>query len=208
MLDMLDLVGVITEKAIQPMQSITNTKVGYIGLPYPLFWSKANNSKERNSLIELGNMSIGCGVPFNLAVFKNLDFDGICYPHNNEDKETMRYLTHNRLQFGKIKGWQDYYREHSSNFLGIHMDMRFSVGRFSMDCAAANIPLVGTPYSQAQEHLFPETSIKHYEIDKAVNLVKRLYSDSNFYDRVVEYANEKIKDFDIEITKQRFLNLL
>lgn len=209
MLDMCDFVGVINERAIQPMQALTNTRVGFVSLPYPLAWAKEQfKNARKNNLIELGNMNIGVGVPYNLLVFKKLDFNGVYYYSNVPEKKIIEEFGNGRLKRIQPKGYQEYFLEHIHNKLAIHMDIRFTVGRFGLDCAAANIPLVGTYYSQSQGHLFPEISVNHWEIDKAVGLVKRLYFDSIFFDRVVEYANEKLKDFDIEVVKQRLLNQL
>ena len=209
MLDMCDLVGVINEKAVEPMRTLTDTRVEYVGLPYPLAWAKQQlKDVKKNDLIELGNMNIGVGVPYNILVFKKLDCNGVFYFNPCPERNIIQNLAGGNLKCLQPKGYQDYFREHLFSFCGLHMDVRYTIGRFGLDCAASNTPLVGTHYSQSQGHLFPETSVNHWEIEKAVNLVKRLYSDSNFYDHVVEYANEKIKDFDIDITRERLLNAL
>ena len=209
MLDMCDLVGVINEKALEPMRTLTSSRVEYVGLPYPLAWAKEQlKGVKKNNLIELGNMNTGVGVPYNILVFKKLDFNGIFYFNPSPERNIIQNLAGGRLKCLQPKGYQDYYREHLSNFLGLHMDIRYTVGRYPLDCAAANIPLVGTPYAQSQGHLYPSTSVNHWEIDKAVDLIRRLYFDSIFYDRVVEYANEKLKDFDIDVTRQRLLSYL
>ena len=209
MLDMCDLIGVINEKAVEPMQTLTTTKVSYIGLPYPLAWAKQQlKDVKKNDLIELGNMNVGVGVPYNILVFKKLDCNGVFYFNPGPERNIIQNLAGGNLKCLQPKGYQDYFREHISNFCALHVDIRYTVGRYPLDCAAANIPLVGTPYAQSQGHLYPETSVNHWEIEKAVGLVKRLYFDSAFYDHVVEYANEKIKDFDIDITRERLLNAL
>jgi hypothetical protein len=209
MLDMCDLVGVINEKALEPLRALTSSKVEFVGLPYPLAWAKQQiKDVKKNNLIELGNMNVGVGVPYNILVFNKLDCNGIFYFNPGPERNIIHSLTNNRLKCLQPKGYQDYFREHIFSFCGLHMDIRHTVGRFGLDCAASNTPLVGTHYSQSQGHLFPEISVNHWEIEKAVSLVKRLYFDSAFYDHIVEYANEKIKDFDIDVTRERLLNYL
>jgi len=81
------------------------------------------------------------------------------------------------MSYGNVTGWNDYFSEHSGYRMMIHLDQRATWGRASPDCAAADMPCISTPYRE-----------------------------SRFFDDVVGYANEMIRQFDLEASKQRLLN--
>ncbi len=213
-LDCLDMVGAINEKMIPALRSFTKTRVEYVGLPYPVNFARQMSNgitrENKNKTIEIGNMATICGLNYNLSIFQNLPYNGVCYPYCEEDRLKIEAFTqaNGRLNYLAQTGWQDYYIQHMKSYLGLHCDPRFTLGRFPLDCASANMPFVGTHYSQSANVLYPYTTFYHWELDKMTETIHRLYNDVGFYDKVVNYANEHLCEFDLEITKQRVLNYL
>ena len=214
-LNTLDIIGVINDKAKDVLQPYTSKRVEFIGIPYPLEWAQQNNSDTKQAVIELGALSISRGSAYSVAVVKNLrsqssallDFNFVAYPLNNSE---VKFYNDLRLdcQLAPIKEWPDYYKEHSQYYMGIHLDSRTTWGRFPLDCACALMPCVGSYGSYSQEILFPDVTVNYWEVKKAARLVRQLICDDLFFACVVLYAQEKIKEFDIPIIRQRFLNLL
>jgi len=214
-LNTLDIIGVINDKAKDVLQPYTSKRVEFIGIPYPLEWAQQNNSDTKQAVIELGALSISRGSVYSVAVVKNLrsqscvslGFDFVAYPLNNSEVKFYNDLGLD-YKLAPIKEWPDYYKEHSRYYMGIHLDSRTTWGRFPLDCASALMPCVGSYGSYSQEILFPDITVNYWEVKKATRLVQQLICDDLFFAYVVSHAQEKIKEFDIPIIRQRFLNLL
>jgi len=204
----IDLIGVLNEKAISAISAFTGKPVRYLGVPFPVSWCKSN-LRPKNKLIELGNMWIGAGGMWNIAVFKRIDEPAICYPVTEPDHVNLREIINSpKMTYGRIRGWNDYFIEHSAYRIMIHLDQRSTWGRGSLDSAAADMPCISTPYSQAHQILYPSLCVHYWEIEKAVKLYKELDRNNRFFDEVVGYANEMIKQFDLDASRRRFLNAI
>ena len=81
-------------------------------------------------------------------------------------------------------------------------------GRFQMEGAALQIPIIGTNYSTIQKILYPELTTEPLAIKKQRKLILRLLEDEDFYCEVVEYASEKIKELNLANCKERLLKAL
>ena len=206
-LNTIDMVGVINSKGLEAIRALTSKPACFIGVPYPLAWAKGHISSAKNPIIELSTQVIGRGGIWNTITINKLNHHVVCYPTGltSDDIRSILEMAGPSLQFLPVKGWHEYFIEHSQYYLGLHLDQGYTWGRFPLDCAAANIPCVSTPYSHTQSILFPELVVEYYEVDKAAKLCNRLFQDKEFYNRVVDYANEHIKQFDLENSRQRLL---
>jgi len=201
----IDLVGVLNEKAISAISMFTDKPVRYLGVPFPVSWCKSN-LRPKNDLIELGNIWIGAGGMWNIAAFKKIGKPSVCYPVNETDYNNLRQIVDSpKMIYGRVSGWNDYFIEHSAYRLMIHLDQRSTWGRGSLDCAAANMPCISTPYSQTHQILYPSLCVDYWDVDRAVELYRKLDNDSAFYDSVVEYANVALGQFDLQTSKTRLL---
>ena len=77
--------------------------------------------------------------------------------------------------------------------------------RFAGECACLRVPLVATSYSFFAREMFPFTTFHPDEIEKMMLTVKQLVENDAFYDRVVEYAWDKIEDYGWKASKERLL---
>ena len=64
-------------------------------------------------------------------------------------------------------------------------------GTFALNCAYHGIPCVGNEKSDTQSLLFPDTSVDHMDIEKAVTLSIALRDDENFYEEVSKKAKNR-----------------
>lgn len=209
LINTVDMIGVLNEKSISAISTFTDKPVRYLGIPFPVGWCKSN-LRPKNDLIEFGNMWIGAGGMWNVAAFKKINANAVYYPINKEDGTNLSKIINNspKMKYGNITGWNDYFIEHSSYKMMIHLDQRSSWGRASLDCAAANMPCISTPYTQTHKVLYPALCVDYWEVDKAVGLYKKLISKGSFFSDVVGYANEMIKQFDLESSRRRLLNAI
>ncbi|MDA8333814.1 MAG: hypothetical protein M0Z41_02305 [Peptococcaceae bacterium] len=208
LINTIDMIGVLNEKAIRGISAFTNKPVRYLGIPFPVRWCKSN-LQAKNDLIEFGNMWIGAGGMWNIAAFKRINADSICYPLSADgDRNLKKIINSSRMRYGKLTGWNDYFIEHSGYRMMIHLDQRSTWGRASLDCAAANMPCISTPYTQTQQVLYPRLCVDYWEVDKAVKLYRMLAGKSKFFGEVVGYAGEMLGQFDLDASKQRLLNAL
>ena len=88
---------------------------------------------------------------------------------------------------------------------GINMMTAIACGTFSGICGASGVLCIGNEEFDVQKHLFPNISIKSYEIKKGKELLKRLVEDSDFRKEQEKIMNERIKDYDIEVIKKELL---
>ena len=80
-------------------------------------------------------------------------------------------------------------------------------GRFQTDLAAlGGIPCIGSDIQYFQRVLYPETTTGFYEINKQRELAKRLLTDLEFYQEVSENAERRIIQYDMDHTKDNFIN--
>jgi hypothetical protein len=102
-----------------------------------------------------------------------------------------------------------YLREHSGSYLWINLDSRCTWSRFVLDAAALGIPIITTPSTSHGELLFPVTTVAHgMDIERTVELGKRLASDRDFYEQVARYPSDKMDFLRAEPMKRTLLRAL
>lgn len=209
-LNRVDLVGIINDKAYEVMRPYVTAPIHNIGIPFPIEWATQHQSaKHALPVVELGSSPENRGGIYTMAAFREMNARGVCYPCHDADAQAAFELgAGSSLYLRPRLDWQPYFVEHSANHIGIHLDDRATWGRFSLDCAAAGMPCVSTSGSHTQRILFPDLTVEYWEIEKAVSLYHRLLEDTAFRSEVVDYAREQIKQFDIAPTRARFLNLI
>lgn len=109
------------------------------------------------------------------------------------------------ITFYRRQGWPNYLSQLAPAYLLIHLSNRETVGRNALDCAALKIPCVSTDRSDLQPRLFPQTTLRDsWDIETALELCRRLLCDARFYEEVVSYACDAVRQFDVPVFRQRF----
>jgi len=96
----------------------------------------------------------------------------------------------------------------STAYMAIHLYTFKVVGRLAQDCAALGIPMVGSIANLPNRLCFPDTSVKDYFVQDAVEIATRLIVDSYFYNKVCLHAQEAAKFYNLENTQKRIWALL
>jgi len=107
-----------------------------------------------------------------------------------------------KVPFVKWDVWADII---SQCKFGINMMTAIACGTFSVLCAACGVLCIGNEEFDTQRYLFPNLSIKSYEIKKGKELLKRLIEDEAFRKEQEKIMNERIKDYDIEVIKKELM---
>ena len=75
---------------------------------------------------------------------------------------------------------------------------------FPLNCAYFGIPCIGNNRADTQKILFPELSFDVYDTEGALNAIKKLKTDKDFYNHCSETAKMIYKK---EFTKEKFIEI-
>lgn len=103
----------------------------------------------------------------------------------------------------------DFFRTYGSYYLWVNMDNRYTWGRYVLDAAALGIPIITTKQTGHGVNLYPETCLDNcFEIDKAVEISKKLINDYDYYKNISEYPIGKMEYLRSSIMREKLLNAL
>ncbi|NLI14044.1 hypothetical protein [Pelotomaculum propionicicum] len=219
LLNMADAVAVLHDESVPFFKALTTRPVGLVGLPFPLKRVRQMCPPvQKQEEIELGS-SISSflihnrNALINLAALSEIGMPGVVNIWEPIEMEYVRsireYLPIQQIKFRYNNlGWDHYITQANYSLLGLHLDNRYSWGRFPIDCAAVRMPCVAPPSLYTQKILFPRLCVPHRDIEGAVALVKKLVSDADFYEEVISYAESQIELFSYEQCKMRLFNLI
>ncbi|HBC91803.1 MAG TPA: hypothetical protein DCZ10_02575 [Pelotomaculum sp.] len=219
LLNIADAVAVLHDESISFFKALTNKPVDVVGVPYPIkrvreMCAPAQKRKEivlgssirsilthnRNALVNLAALSES-GLPGVVNIWEPVEMEYV--------QSIRKFLPIPFISFRSLKsGWNQFITQVNYSLLGLHLDYRYSWGRFPIDCAAVGTPCVGSPSLYTQKILFPRLCVPYHDIGGAVALLKKLISDAKFFDEVVTYAQSQIERFSYEKCKMRLLNLI
>ena len=83
-----------------------------------------------------------------------------------------------------------------------------SHGRCTLDTAALGIPVVGSDRVESVRRCYPHTTIDPYDIKKGRELINKLLTDDEFYDKVSSTAQKEVEYYNQENAKKRYLKAL
>jgi len=83
-----------------------------------------------------------------------------------------------------------------------------SYSRATVDAAALGVAYIGSSRTQSSPLLYPFTTIDPYDIKKARELVVKLNTDEEFYNKVVSTARERSEFYNHENSKLRYMMAL
>ncbi len=221
MLDIADLVITINECTVAYFQSLTNTPVENIGVPYPLehVRSLATPLASRKTTVlvcprddKQPSMQVAeaLGLPlkvyFRRFSFKPRNATKILR-HRTTRKDLHAHLHREQNPHHEAhleKPMPSFWPEAGTCKLWVNLDPRFTWARFVLDAAALGVPIITTVSTGHGLRLFPQTTVRDiFAIDEAVSIGRRLVDDGDFYDRVVRHAATEIEAFTPESCAQR-----
>lgn len=83
-----------------------------------------------------------------------------------------------------------------------------SYGRFTAECAALGVPVVGSDIVGSQGMCFPDIAVANFQPVKMKKLVLQLINDKAFYTSVVKKATERVQFYSLENCKKRMLEFV
>ena len=84
----------------------------------------------------------------------------------------------------------------------------YTYGRSAIECAALAVPCVGTSCQAAQCELWPELTTAPGDVFSQADILKRLFSDNDFYRKVIDYAIDRVDKFGYPQRKQALLDVV
>lgn len=77
--------------------------------------------------------------------------------------------------------WDEWVKELNKRKMGIHMMRTHAAGTFALNCSYVGIPCVGYEELDTQRLLHPNLSVENGDLEKARELVNKLWNDLDFY---------------------------
>jgi hypothetical protein len=228
--DSSDLVICINKFTEDFFRKFTSTRVEYIGIPYPGEGIRALSTpfEKRRKDVFLGPMLLSRWLEY--FCVKDLGIPVYGYErHLSRKRRTIiknirQYRTidpmyfHNRsrdlyrdpsLTIIREQTLPDFFRHNGGAYVWLNLDQRYTWGRYVLDAAALQVPIITTRSTGHGEDFFPLTTLAtEFEINKAAELVKRLFTDEEFYREVSTIPIEKFDHLRPEVKKKELLQIL
>lgn len=83
-----------------------------------------------------------------------------------------------------------------------------SYGRFTCECAAMAVPVIGCDVVGGQARCFPLTSVSQFNPIEMKKILNRLINDQDFYTEVVRNGLKESEYYSLKNSKQRMLDFL
>jgi len=196
----------------------------YVRKEVPVFWLKSpinleritkniKNKEDRDGIVLGGTvMCKWYNGQTSLEIAKALK-DKIYIPSMGRLQDTepiwFNSLAKNRiflLPYSNFDTWINYV---SNMKYGVHCMPSVAAGSFTTCLANLKIPCIGNEEIDTQRLLFPKLSIHPYrDITKGRKLIKRLEQDDMFYNDIVNYAFEKVKEWDLDIIRKELYKMI
>ena len=147
---------------------------------------------KRNGVMIGGNMCSWYGGMVSYLVASELDLPlyapsmGRKIPR--EDELPITYLPY--------MNWKDWMGELHKRKFAVHLMKTKAAGSFALNCARLAIPCIGFMGLDTQEKCFPKLTVRDGDINRAIQIIKRLKDDANFRECVVAEAKENYREFD------------
>jgi len=238
LLDASDLVNVINRHSLPLFRSLTRSRVEYIGIPYPVegvqkfivpvdarsqrVFLCAHLSRRWNEYLAARRI----GVPYYGYEVRKPPQDlrsrvtrllrtGSSAGDEEEHLRKVRALYQGLDDDGALgiatytKDVRRYLAAHGGAHFWIDLDSRYTWARFVLDAAALRMPIITTSSTSHGEVLFPQTTVPHaMDLDRVVDLGKRLATDRDFYEHVAAYPADKMEPLRAESMTRALLRAL
>ena len=230
LLDGSDLVNCINKHTESFFKKFTTAPVKYIGFPYPAESIRALSTPfhMRRREIFLAPMLLkrwleyfclkDIGVPLYgyekrlsrklRTILAHLRFHRTINP--NYFHEQVRSLYNDSALEIRRETWlAEFFRHNAGAYMWFNLDPRYTWGRYVLDAAALQIPIVTTRSTGHAEKFFPKTMVEtEWDIEQAIGLTQRLLSDKDFYEAVATVPLEMFDEFRPEVKKKELLHAL
>jgi len=228
--DSADLIININKHTDSFFSSLTSTRVEYIGVPYPVDvvarYRVPIEKRTRRTficpfLLDRWNdyfVARQIGLPYygyEKRVNRTLKtlWSTLKQYHSADPDSRLKMAAgaygDERLAIQKNTSISDFFRMNNDSYIWVNLDDRYTWGRYVLDAAALNIPIITTRSTGHGEDLFPTTTVDNeMMIGEAVSIGKRLLEDEDFYRQAAEYPNGKMEQYKPEAMKQKLLSVL
>ena len=103
----------------------------------------------------------------------------------------------------QLKHVQRFMQSISDCYLGLYMPHYLLQGRIAMCLACLGIPMIASEEIEVHRRLFPLTSVRWTELDRACELADRLMTDDAFYREVASHAQQAVEFYNVDHTRHR-----
>ena len=136
----------------------------------------------------------------------------IYFPSMGRKKEKEDYFAQvfssKDILFLPLMDWSRWMEVLSGMKYAINLMPTLAANSFVLNCACLKIPCIGDINADVQRTCFPELSININNTKKAKELMVRLTEDKEFYERTVNYAYEKSKEFDYLNQRPKMMKII
>ena len=233
LLDMSDLVNVINRHSLPLFRMLTKSKVEYIGIPYPVegvkkFIAPIEKRKKRVFLCtqllkrwndylaakEIGMTYYGYEIRKSLGgkllLSELINTGSFAWDRDANIKKAKTLYNDSFLDINEFtKDFKKYFTENSDSYFWMYLDSKYTWARFVLDAAALCIPIISTTSTYHGGVFFPQTTVAHaMDIERAIEIGKRLINDQAFYEEVAMYPVGKMDFLKAEPMKLVLLGAL
>src|SRR6185436_10163291 len=90
----------------------------------------------------------------------------------------------------------------------INLTDRNTPGRLQGEAAFFGVPVIGSNRLELQEELFPQLSVKPFELEKVVEFGQKLLDQPKLSKEISQFAFEGLKEYNYENSKNKYESLL
>jgi hypothetical protein len=157
--------------------------------------------EERSGIMIGGNMKSWYGG-FDSFMLASSVTDEIYSPQMGRRQDGEEQLGITQLPYLE---WDKWISELSKRKVGIHMMRTHAAGTFALNCSYLGIPCIGYEELDTQRILHPNLSVENGDLEKARELVNKLWSDLDFYKENCILTQQLYKEkYSEKVFKEKF----
>ena len=145
------------------------------------------SNAERKGIIIGGNLGRWYGGINSYMVASELEEEIYAPQMGRMDKLELQVNEINHLPY---LNWKDWIFKLNDFKYAIHLNPNTIGGTFHLNCAYLGIPCIGNKHTNTQKICFPDLSVEPHDVKAAKKLIKKLYTDGNFYNECSIKAKE------------------
>lgn len=225
-----DLIGCINKYSESFFKKFTTTPARYIGIPYPAEGIRALSTpiEKRRREIFLAPMMLSRWTEY----FCAKDLGVPLYGYERRMTRHRRTIVKTLRKYKTIDPWYfhkkarglyqepeftvyrdealpDFFKRNGGAYIWLNLDERYTWGRYVLDAAALQVPIIATRSTGHAETFFPATLVENeFALDKTSELLTRLLNDQDFYREVADVPLEKFDHLRPEVKKKELLDIL
>jgi hypothetical protein len=219
LLDVSDLVNVINRHSLPVFRSLTRSRVEYVGVPYPVDGVKKFmvpvEARNRRIFVctplltrwndylaarEIGLPYYGTEKLRMIGPRRRSFLPGLIrrpsafWKSQERIREARALYEDDSLEIMPFtEDMTKYLTQNAGSYLWVDLDSRYTWARYVLDAAALCMPIITTSSTYHGEIFFPQTTVAHaVDIDRAIEIGKRLSTDRDFYEHVALYPADKM----------------